>query len=144
MRVNLDFSGMDRLMRNIESLGGNVDEAAQKALEKTHAYVTGEIESAMKTHKVNGKPVNWDHTGDTVKSLRKEAEVDKAGHILEVKTGFEWPTAAHYVAFGRGTPRKMEVSPQLGRALSKKKMAPKVKEIQEEALQDYISETMSK
>lgn len=142
-KASMDFSGLDKLMRNIEATGADVQKAAIVALEKTHEYVTEEIETAMSGHKFNGKLVNWDHTGETKDSLRKEAKVEINGNIASVKTGFEWPTAAKYLAYDRGTPRKMKASPGIRNALNSKKTRERVLEIQEEALAEYIAETMN-
>lgn len=143
-KATLDFSGLDQLMQNVESMGRDVNDAAKAALEKTHEYVTGEIEQGMTALKINGKPVNWDRTGKTKQSLRMEAEIETSGDVLSVKTGFEWPSAAKYLAYGRGTPRAMKASPSLRNALDKKKQAAKVLEIQEKALEDFISEGFGK
>lgn len=140
-KASLDYSGLDKLMSSIQDMGGNIDKAAQIAMEKTHEHVTGKIEQAMKFQKINGKRVNWEHTGATKESLRKEAEVQLSGGVASVKTGFEWPTAAKYLAYGRGTPRQMKASTGLKNALSYKKMREEVLSIQEEALMDFISET---
>lgn len=140
-RASLDYSGLDRLTKSIQTAGGDVQKAAVVALERTHEYVTTGIEQAMQTHKVNGKTVNWEHTGETKKSLRKEAKVEVNGNIASVKTGFEWPTAAKYLAYGRGTPRKMAVSSGLKTAIDSKKLREKVLEIQEGAMEDFIADT---
>lgn len=139
MKASLDYSGLDRLMRNVEDMGANVQEAAVSAMQKTHEFVTEGIEDAMTSHRINGKPVNWEHTGKTKESLRTEADVQISGNLVSVKTGFEWPTAAKYLAYGRGTPRQMKASPGLKKALNSKQLKEQVLAIQEEALENYIA-----
>lgn len=143
-KVSLDFSGIDRLMKNIQDMGGDVEEAAKEAMVKTHEHVTAKIEQAMQTHKVNKKLVNWDRTGDTKQSLRTEPDVQVSGNLVSVKTGFEWPSAAKYLAFGRGTPREMKASPGLKNAMDSKKLREEILEIQEKALEDYTASILSK
>ena len=138
-KVSIDYSGLDKLMSNIQSMGGNVEEAAKDAMVKTHEHVTAKIEDAMGAHKINGKPVNWEHTGQTKESLRTEAKVTVSGNLVSVETGFEWPTAAKYLAYGRGTPRAMKASPGLKNALDRKKLQEEILQIQENALAEYTA-----
>ena len=141
-KVSLDYTGINELMRSIEDIGANVQDAAVEAMKQTHEYVTEGIEEAMVSHKINGKPVNWQRTGKTKKSLRKEADVQISGGIVSVKTGFEWPSAAKFLAYGRGTPRKMKASPGLKNAIDSKKLREQILAIQEKALEDFIAEKM--
>lgn len=138
-KTSMDYSGLDALLTNVQSLGGSVQEAANEALEKTHMYVTTAIAKEMRSHKVNGKPVNWEHTGETKSKLIKAPEVTWSGDVGSVEVGFSGPTAAKYLI--RGTAR-IKPSRGLYNALYSATTRKQVLTLQEHALEDYIARVL--
>lgn len=138
-RTSMDYSGIDALMKSVEALGGDVKEAAQDALEKTHRYVTTGLAKEMRSHKVNGKPVNWEHTGETKGKLIKAPEVTWSGDVGSVEVGFTGPSAAKYLI--RGTAR---IKPSRGmyNVLYSATTRKQVLSLQEHALEDFIASVL--
>lgn len=80
-KLKLEFEGMQELTKAINDAGGNVQEAADRALKATHAYITPKLESRMALHH---------QTGETVGSLQKTADIEWEGTSkASVKVGFK-------------------------------------------------------
>ena len=140
-RAQIDFSGFDDLISDIKTLGADVDAAAEEALEKAHMFITTGVAKEMRSHKVNGKPVNWQHTGETKDSLIKEPKVAWSGAVASVEVGFTGEGAAKYLI--RGTPR-IKPSKGLYNALYSKKTIEQAMAVEEHALEDFIARVMTK
>lgn len=78
----LDFSGMEKVMKQFEEMGGNVKEAAEDALKATHQKITPGIEKAWRPHNIK-------YTGNTGKSIVKDPHVEWEGLVAGVDIGFD-------------------------------------------------------
>ena len=138
-KARLDYTGIDQLMVEIEKADGNLQDAAKEALTRSHRFVTKKVEKAMPAHKINGKLVNWEHTGQTKESLIQQATVEMSGGVASTEVGFGFPGAAYYLI--RGTPR-MQPDHHLEDAMNGKNTKRQVHEIHEEAFEDYLAELL--
>lgn len=96
-KVYLEFEGFDEVIARLTKLNGNVKGITEKALRKTHSIVTKKAAEAITPH---------NQTHQTERSLRQEAEIEWAGTLASVKTGFsinEGGLASIFLMYG--TPR---------------------------------------
>lgn len=106
-KFKLEFDGLDELTKRIASVNGNVKNTTEKALRKTHSIVTAKAEeSAQKPNlPAKGKYSNE----DTLKSLKRNAEIKWVGDIGSVDVGFDISNgglASIFMIYG--TPRYMK------------------------------------
>lgn len=97
-KTYLEFEGFNKAIARLQKLEGNVKATSEKALKKTHSIITKKAEDAIKSH---------NKTYQTDKSLRREAEVEWAGTIASIKTGFsisQGGIASIFLIYG--TPRQ--------------------------------------
>ena len=103
IKMGLEFSGFDEMIRNLERAGANVKQVAEAALTETFNIVTDKVDAVMvkPMMPVGGK--YW--TGETKASLRKDARVYWNGTEAHIWVGFDtknggWPS----IFLLRGTP----------------------------------------
>lgn len=84
-RMSMEFSGLNELMAKFERMGGNVNDAAAAALEKTHGIVTDRVEAAEAASRYNVVP---GVTGATDASVRRSPEVEWSGPVASVGVGW--------------------------------------------------------
>lgn len=131
-KIGLNFKGWDKLMEDLVKMSSRgAEEAARKALEESHEYVTDKLKDAIRDHVA---------TGDTKESLRKEAKVDKVGNTLTVPIGFEiYRGGFPSIFLMYGTPR-MNKDQALYDAIYGRKTRKNLGEIQEKILTDALRE----
>lgn len=78
-RIKLEIEGLNEVTAKLEALNADMKDVAEKALKKTHSIITEKSEEGIAKHKLTGK---------TEESLYREGEVEWAGTIAEVSTGF--------------------------------------------------------
>lgn len=105
-KTQIEFEGFENVLSKLTKMNANVKGITEKALKKTHQIVTKKAEEAIEPHH---------DTGATEKSLYREANVEWAGTVASVSTGFsirEGGLASIFLMYG--TPRHA-VSNQYGR-----------------------------
>lgn len=83
-KFKLDFEGIDILSKRFEDMGGDLKRLSEKALQETHSYVTHKVEQAMDSSKYN-----FNHTGETKRSLQRKSTVKWEGNIASIGVGFD-------------------------------------------------------
>lgn len=85
-RFRLQVKNLDRVIKRLDSLGGNSKEIADKALRETFEIVTEKAaESAMNANLPAGGRYA---TGATAGSLKTDADVEWSGLVAKTDTGF--------------------------------------------------------
>lgn len=135
-RMQLDVSGINELMKRIEKLGGQSKAIADEALKETHKIVTELAADAVQKQNLPAKGKY--STGDTAKSLYKDAAVKWTGDIGAIDVGFsirKGGLASIFLIYG--TPR-MKKSQKMYNAFYGKQTLKKVHDAQEKVLYDEI------
>lgn len=132
----LEFEGFDEVIERLTKLGGNVKNTAEKALKETHKIITKKAEESAQKPNL---PAKGKYSGgDTLESLYKEADVEWAGTLASVKTGFsisKGGLASIFMMYG--TPRHMK-NQKMYNAFWSKKTIDEVREKQAEIFFDEI------
>lgn len=125
-KLSLNFTGIDTYLEQLNRLGANIEEEAERALIESGEIVSRELHEQMKKHHV---------TGDTEKSII-EPKVTWSGTKASMRFGFNYKKGgepALYLEKGRPHQRPTPViKPAMDAA------ADEVKAAQEEALKRAI------
>lgn len=134
-RMKLEVQGLDDIMKRLNDANADVKQAVNRALTETHRIVTEKADTAIQQHRL---------TGQTERSLRRNAVIEWQGNVAEVKVGFD---IAHgglaSVFLMYGTPRKKK-DQKLYNAFFGKSTQQEYIRAQEEILYDAIREAESK
>lgn len=134
-RMKLEVQGLDGIMKRLNDANADVKQAVNRALTETHRIVTEKADTAIQQHRL---------TGQTERSLRRNAVIEWQGDVAEVKVGFD---IAHgglaSVFLMHGTPRKKK-DQKLYNAFFGKSTQQEYIRAQEEILYDAIREAESK
>jgi hypothetical protein len=128
-KIQLEFDGFDEVVSRLNKLGGNSKDIADKALKETYKIITKKAEEAIRAHK---------DSGATEKSLKKQSNVEWAGNMGSVETGFsisQGGLASIFLMYG--TPR-MKKDQKLYNAFWSKKTRDEVKAVQEDIFYSEI------
>lgn len=108
MRMQMDVSGLNELIRELEKLEGSVNDAAKEALEATFDIVTAKAKAAAQK---SNYPAGGKYSkGGTAKSLVETAQIYYHGTAAEVKVGFNiYEGGLQSIFMIYGTPRNMKV-----------------------------------
>ena len=79
-KLGIEFDGFEKLIQKLEDVEGAAEQATENALIATHELVTRNLQSAIAPHR---------RTGETEKSLKRNAEVTWIGTAAEVEVGFD-------------------------------------------------------
>ena len=79
-KLGIEFDGFEKLIQKLEDVEGASEQAVENALVATHELVTRNLQSAIAPHR---------RTGETEKSLKRNAEVTWVGTTAEVEVGFD-------------------------------------------------------
>lgn len=103
-RMKIEIEGFDEILKKLNALEGDVRKATEDALRKTHEIVTEKAEKGMANANL---PAGGEYsTGDTLKTLRRNAEIEWQGNVAEVKVGFDIANGGLVSIFlMHGTPR---------------------------------------
>ncbi len=103
-RARVEFEGFDEIIRRLSKVEGAAEKVTDKALRETHALVTHKIQQVFTTSNMPAKGRYW--TGDTLETLRRDANVEWNGSVANVPVGFEIKGAGITSIFlTHGTPR---------------------------------------
>ena len=134
--MQLDTSEFNKLLRKIDSMGGNVQMVVEKTLVKAGEKINRDTEEALalKNLPAHGKY----STGRTKEGVITDAQVHWDGSTAYVPVGFDFskPGAGGYLI--TGTPR-MVPDPVLNRMFRQKKYMREIqREMQEEAWDEIV------
>lgn len=132
-RLELDFSGVEKMIEDLHKIGANVKEVTETALEKSRDYVNEKAYAAMTLHNRSGK---------TIKSI-VPAAVEWNGMVAKIPVGFsitEGGMPSIFLMYGTkvyGTPR-VKKDMKLYKALYGKETKEKVQEIMKNEFQKVM------
>lgn len=128
-KTRIEFDGFEEVIARLTKLDGDVRGVTEKALRETHKVITKKAEAAIAPHK---------KTGATEKSLKRNAEIEWAGTLASVETGFDISNGGLPSIFLMyGTPR-MKKDQNLYNAFFGNKTKKEVMELQERIFYDEI------
>ena len=78
-KTRIEFDGFEEVVARLSKLGADVPKVMDKALTETHKYVTKQVEPIIAKHRL---------TGATEHSLKRTSNVEWAGTLGSVETGF--------------------------------------------------------
>lgn len=139
--MQLDTSGFDRMIRELEQLGGNVERAVTEALQSAADRVHDDTVAAL--DKANLPAQGRYSKGTTRKSVVEDPRVTWNGTVASVPIGFDFskPGAGGYLI--TGTPR-MRPDPELHRMYKQKKYMQEIQSRMADVIYSHIGEAMSK
>lgn len=128
-KTRIEFEGFEEVIARLSKLDGDIKGVTEKALRETHKVITKKAEAAIAPHK---------ETGVTEKSLKRNSEIEWAGTLASVETGFsirQGGLASIFLMYG--TPR-MKKDQNLYNAFFGNKTKKEVMELQEKIFYDEI------
>lgn len=140
-KFEFDFPMLKKLQKQHEEIGGNaLDEAVDKAITDSHAFVTKQLEDAIAPHQ---------KTGRTERSLDKKADIIKTGTSYSADLGFhitEGGLPSIFLMYGTKVHGQPHIAPdkKLYNAIYGTATKEKVKEIQAQAFFETIEKVMKK
>lgn len=140
-KLEFDFPMLKKLQKQLEEIGGNaLDEAVDKAITDSHAFVTKQLEDAIAPHQ---------KTGRTERSLDKKADIIKTGTSYSADVGFhitEGGLPSIFLMYGTKVHGQPHIAPdkKLYNAIYGTATKEKVKEIQAQAFFETIEKVMKK
>lgn len=79
-KLTLDFKALADYAEKLDKIGGDIKAVTTKILENAHAIVTEDIEREMQKH---------NKTGETSRSILRDARVEWEGTIGSINVGFD-------------------------------------------------------
>lgn len=134
--MKLNVSGLEKLTRKVDEIGGNSRKICEDALLETHTIVTRKAEEAMS--KSNLPAGGKFSTGRTLEALRHDANISWQGNVASVSVGFDIDKgglASIFLMYG--TPR-MKKDQALYNAFYGKKTLEEIRKAQENVFFDEI------
>lgn len=137
---NLNFDEFNDLLTEFDGLGGNLKPVVTKALEDVADTVEADTEKALV--KSNMPAQGKYSSGETEKSMVRNAKVEWSGTIAEIGLGFDFdkPGAAGYLI--SGTPR-MKPNKELQRIYKRKKYLKDIQNDMSNTVIEAIDEEVS-
>ena len=128
-KATVDFSSLSDWINELEEKGKDLKKFTEKALVKSHEYITPKLIQDMKKH---------NQTGDTEKSIEKSAKVEWVGETASVDVGFRISKGGLPSIFLMyGTPRQKKDT-KLYNALYGTKTKKQLIEIQKDIILDEL------
>lgn len=144
-KMSLDFEGFDTVIEQMRKLSNEeeIKRVAGLALEASFDYVKKNVEAAVQSSKFN-----FEHTGETAKSIIQTANVEWNGSVGKVGVGFDITgketghngLASIFLMYG--TPR-IRPDNKLYNAVYGTATRKKVQEIQSEIFDEEMAKLMS-
>lgn len=134
-KTYIEFDGFDEVVNRIKKLDGDIKGVTEKALKETHKIITNNADKAIRPHH---------KTGQTEKSLKRQAEVKWSGSLASVEVGFDISNgglASIFLMYGtKGTPRHPPIKKdqKLYNAFFGKKTREEIMKLQENIFYDEI------
>lgn len=131
-KMRLEFSGFEEMAERLDKLGGDLKKTTEKALEATHEHITPKVETAFKKHDIK-------YSHDTMKSLKKDADIEWSGSVASVGVGFKISAGGLPSIFLMyGTP-KIQPDKKLYDSVYGSKTKKEVKALQEKIFSEEIA-----
>ena len=128
-KTRIEFEGFEEVIARLTKLDGDIKGVTEKALRETHKVITHKAEEAIAPHK---------QTGATARSLKRNAEIEWAGTLASVETGFDISHGGLPSIFLMyGTPR-MKKDQNLYNAFFGNKTKKEIMELQENIFYEEI------
>ena len=134
-KLGIEFDGFEKLIQKLEDVEGAAEQATENALVATHGLVTRNLQSAIAPHR---------RTGETERSLQRNADVTWIGTTAEVEAGFDIENGGLPSVFlmngteVNGTPR-VKPDPKLKNAIYGAKTKKEIAELQEKEFRKCIT-----
>lgn len=139
-RFSLEFDGMEKLVKKLESLNGNLKSTAERALQESQKHVTPKIKKAMRKDNLPAKGKY--SSGDTEKSIIENDTVNWNGTVASIDIGFDMDKSGlKSVYLIHGTP-KMNPVKGLKASIYGSASKKEVEAIQNEVFQEEIKRMM--
>lgn len=138
-KLEFDFLMLKKLQKQLEEIGSNaLDEAVDKAITDSHAFVTKQLEDAIAPHQKTGK---------AERSLDKKADIIKTGISYSADVGFniaEGGLPSIFLMYGTKVHGQPHITPdkKLYNAIYGTATKKKVQEIQAQAFFETIEKVM--
>lgn len=134
--IGLDFHDMEQMLKRYEKIGASIKPATEKALQKSHSYVTKQLHQHMQNPFL---PAGGKYsTGDTEKSIVESDRVFwLGGSQAYIPVGFDLSKTHSSIFLMYGTP-KMEPNKHIYEDVWGRKTRTHIREIQEETLWDEL------
>lgn len=132
-KIGLQFKGFEEVLSSYEKAGGDLKKAVEEALIASKQVVNPEAKAAIQRHR---------RTGKTEESLDKTMKVEWDGFTASIDVGFhisEGGLPSIFLMYG--TPR-MAPDKKLYNSIYGTRVKKKVAEIQQEAVNKVIKETI--
>lgn len=139
--LKLDTSGLTELLTKLDAVGGDMKPAAEEALKKASERIADDTERAIQ--KVNLPAHGKYSTGDTEKSIIRNAQVEWNGLVGSVPVGFDFSKAGAGGYLITGTP-KMKPDKELRKIYKGKKYMQELQEKMQSVIRVYIGKAMNK
>lgn len=140
-KFKLEFDELEAMLDDLEKAGGNIDEACEKALEESHAYITPLIEKKIdKSNMPAGGKYSSKERKHSLQQLIREPNITWVGKTCECDIGFNLDETIVPIFLIRGTPTMNAVS-GLRSTLEGNKTKEKVAQIQHDVIVDEILKT---
>lgn len=139
--LKLDTSGLTELLTKLDAVGGDMKPAAEEALKKASERIADDTETAIQ--KVNLPAHGKYSTGDTEKSIIRNAQVEWNGLVGSVPVGFDFSKAGAGGYLITGTP-KMKPDKELRKIYKGKKYMQELQEKMQSVIRVYIGKAMNK
>ena len=128
-KTRIEFEGFEEVVAKLTQLEGDVKGVTEKALRETHKVITKKAETAIAPHK---------QSGNTERSLKRNAEIKWSGSEASVEVGFDISHGGLPSIFLMyGTPR-MKKDQNLYNAFFGNKTKKEIMELQENIFYDEI------
>ena len=137
--LRLDTSGFEEILRNLDSLGGDVQKAVEDALGQASETIR---EDTIEALAASNLPAQGKYSrGTTLESVIQDSRVRWEGMVGWVPVGFDFskPGAGGYLI--TGTPR-MRPDAALNKMYKQKRYMTKIQEDIADVLMDYVIEKM--
>ena len=137
--LKLDVSGFTQMLRQLDSLGGDVKRAVTDALQQASETIAEDTEEALAFPNLPRGGKYW--TGTTKESIIHDNRVRWDGMVGWVPVGFDYskPGAGGYLI--TGTPR-MSPDRALHKMYKQKKYMNQIQKDMSEVILDYVVEKM--
>lgn len=138
MKCSIDFKELDTLIDDLKKVGGDVEKTTEKALEKSHDYITPLIEDKCQSSNLpaHGK---YAKSGEHLRNLIiRDKNITWEGSKCSIDVGFDLQKSIVPIFMIRGT-EKMNAVKGLKSTLEGKNTKDKIAEIQENVFMEEIT-----
>ena len=139
--LRLDTQGFERLLTELEGLGGDVNRAVESAMKPAAEKIKKDTKEALSASNL---PARGKYSsGDTLKTVIEDTSIQWEGQTAWVAVGFDFskPGAGGFLI--TGTPR-MKPDPELNTIYKKKKYMADIQKDMSDTVMNHIIKQMEK